>query len=82
MAARNKLDGLAKQHGKTPLEWLAGEFYKHGSMAGVAKAHGVAPSTVRYWMLTLGVTEKSVLVLNNTGYQLSPKGKQMVRAER
>lgn len=79
MAAVNKLEVLAKEHGKTPLEFLAGEFYKHGSQLEMAKALKVSPSTVRHWILSLGLIEKPALFLVNTGIQLSEKGKQMVR---
>jgi transposase-like protein len=79
MATESKLEALARQAGKSPLQFLAGQFYEHGSITAVARALEVSPSTVRYWMMTLDVAEKSVLVLRSTGFQLTEKGRQMIK---
>jgi hypothetical protein len=79
MAAQSKLEALAQEHGKSPMEFVVSEFYRHGSQAAMAKALKVSASTIRYWMMSLGISEKNVLVLDNSGYQLSPRGKQMIR---
>jgi plasmid maintenance system antidote protein VapI len=80
MAAPNKLKEIARERGKSQVAVLAEEFEKHGTQTGVAKALGVSQSTVKYWLMSHGLTEKTVLVLRSTGYQLSPEGQQMIRS--
>lgn len=58
----SKIEELEHQEGRPIREILQEMFEKHGSQAKVAKELGVNQSTVSYWLLKLGLEQKTVLV--------------------
>lgn len=75
MAARSKLEQMAKDQGKTVIALLA-EAYAQcgGDRKRVAEKLGVAPSTIGYQLLVNGLEERVVLIQSNTGFQITKKG--------
>jgi len=82
MAAESKLKELAQQRGKSEMEVFCEEFYKHGSRQAMAAALEVAPSTIKYWMMSLGLTERAVLVQMTSGLQLTAKARLAIGREK
>lgn len=62
MAAKSKLEALARERGISVPILLAQEYEQHGSQKEVANSLGVAPSTIRNALLVNGIEERVVLV--------------------
>lgn len=58
----NKMTAIEEREQRPIREILQELFQKHGSQAKVAEELGVNQSTVSYWLLKLGLEQKTVLV--------------------
>lgn len=58
----NKMTAIEEREQRPIREILQELFQKHGSQARVAEELGVNQSTVSYWLLKLGLEQKTVLV--------------------
>lgn len=59
MAAKSKLEALAKERGKDVPALLQEEYARHGQQKEVAKSLGVSPSTIRYALMSHGLEERT-----------------------
>lgn len=76
MAARSKLEQMAKEQGKTVIALLAQTYAQcGGDRKQVAESLGVSSSTVGYQLMVNGLEERVVLIQATTGYQITESGK-------
>ena len=78
-----KLEALAKERGVTVPELLADEYREKGSQKEVAKALGVAPSTIRYALMANNMEERTVIVHRSYDrrIQLTEAGREALKGE-
>lgn len=75
MAAKGKLEVIAKKRGITVPALLAQEFKKHGNQKKVADALDVSTSTVHYALLVYDLEPRTVLCAKGTTYELTEMAK-------
>jgi len=83
MAARSKLEQMAKAQGKTVIALLAESYAKcGGDRKKVAELLGVTSSTIGYQLLVNGLEERVVLIQSSTGYAITKTGRLALEKER